>query len=226
MKRLLFLILPLIVLSACQKEEEENPIIIEPPQQLLLDSDTLMVGGKWGLTIGESAETLYPKIKELQFAKPVTYLGIVENVFSGIDGLESTIPLYQSVFLDEAKGTSSGIQISFAEDKVSAIYTNEGKSLARWPTNTNVNATILKGDPIDKIYAKLSKIKQIGTYSNKFERVSIFSKDVGKAYDPHMTSSPQWYFYASVDEKKHYEIFLYLKEGKLNAIAYRLYTTM
>ena len=226
MKRLLFLILPFIALSACQKAEDEPTIIIEPPVQLLLESDTLVTGGKWGLTIGESAETLYPKIKELQFAKPITYLGVVGNVFTGIDGLENTIHLYQSVFLDETKGTSSGIQISFSDDKVNAIFTNEGKSLTKWPVNTNANATILKGDPIDRIYSKLANIKQINSYSKKFERVTISSKEVTKAYDPHMTLSPQWYFVASVDEKKHYEIHLDFKEGKLSAIAYRLYEAM
>ncbi|EOR93096.1 hypothetical protein ADIARSV_3736 [Arcticibacter svalbardensis MN12-7] len=225
MKRLLLFILPFIVLSACLKEKEE-PIIIEPPVQLLLDSDTLVAGEKWGLTIGESTEALYPKIKELQFAKPITYLGIVGNVFTGIDGLESTIPLYQSVFLDETKGTSSGIQISFSDDKVNSIYTNEGKSLTKWPSNTNANATILKGDQIDKIYGKLANISKISSYAKKFERVSIFSKDVAKDYDPYMSLSSHWEFYASMDEKKHYEVSLDFKEGKLISIAYRLYQTM
>lgn len=228
MKRFLFLILPLLSLVSCQKEEKGPIIIVEPPEDRLIAADTLLTGEKWGLAIGESAEVLYARIKELGFSKPVTYLGVVGNVFTGIDGLESKIPLYQSVFLDETKGTSSGIQISFSNDKVSAIYTNEGKPLARWPSSLSMNANtvISKGDPVNKVYGKLENIRKINAYSKKFKRVSIFSKDVSKAYDVHMSASPQWYFVASADEKKHYQIFLDLKDGKLISLSYRLYEKM
>jgi len=221
MKRLLILSLPLFLLTACLKDDEPE-IIIEPVFPVLVSSDTLTTGEKWGLTIGMPAEDLYNKIKTLSFQQPVTNVQVIGNFFSKIEDLENKISLYHAIYLDESFGTSTGIQIAFADDKVSTIYTNSGVKLNRWPSESSL-INIKTGDATEGIYQKLLRIRQFPGYSKKFERISIFSKNLKKPYDPGMTLSRQWQFVAISDSSHTYHISVNLTDGKLNSIYYYLY---
>jgi hypothetical protein len=215
MKQLAALLLVLLSLSACKKGAATSPeIIIEPPVERRISSDTLTSGQQWGLTIGQASADLYAKIQEIRLQKQISYLGVVGNVFTNLEGLENKIPLYSSISLDEKRGTSTGIQISFAENKVKSIFTNNGISLNSWPTGSG----ILLGDKIEDIYQKLVAIKKTNYYASKFERISIFFKDVNKAYDAQMSLSPQWYFVAPLDSKKYNIVQLNFTAGKLVSI--------
>jgi hypothetical protein len=215
MKQLAAFFLVLLSLSACKKDTKTSPeIIIEPPVERRISSDTLTSGQQWGLTIGQASADLYAKIQEIRVQKQISYLGVVGNVFTSLDGLENKIPLYASIYLDEKRGTSTGIQISFAENKVKSIFTNDGIALNSWPANTG----IVIGDKIEDIYQKLVVIKKINYYASKFEHISIVFKDVNKAYDAQMSSSPQWYFIAPLDSKKYNIVQLNFTAGKLVSI--------
>jgi hypothetical protein len=226
MKYLSILLLILITFSACQKQQVDPDIIIEPPYEKLISRDTLKTGQLWGITIGQSSADIYAKIKEIQADKHIDYLGVVSNVFTSLESINGKIPLYQSVFLDESRGTSTGIQISFAEDKVKAIFINDGTSLGKWPLNAAANATIAINDPVADVYQKLVNIKNISAYANKFERISIFSKYVSKAYDPGMSASPQWYFSTSISDKRHIHVDLNFSNGKLVSIYSSVFETL
>ncbi|MES2275280.1 MAG: hypothetical protein V4592_04610 [Bacteroidota bacterium] len=219
MKYLSILLLILLTLSACMKQDV-NPTgpIIEPPFEKLISRDTLKTGQQWGITIGQSNADIYAKIQEIQADKHIDYVGVVGNVFTSLAGFDTKIPLYQSIFLDQSSGTSTGIQISFADDKVKAIFTNDGTALNKWPLNTAANATIAINDPVGGIYQKLVNIKQINAYANKFERLSIFSKYVSKVYDPGMSASPLWYFVAPLGAKRYNVVDLNFSNGKLVSI--------
>ncbi|MDB5274897.1 MAG: hypothetical protein JWO58_3264, partial [Chitinophagaceae bacterium] len=123
MKHLSILLLILLSLSACIKQNvSPTGPIVEPPFQKLISRDTLKTGQQWGITIGQSNADIYAQIQAIQADKHIDYLGVVGNVFTSLDGFDTKIPLYQSIFLDESRGTSTGIQISFADDKVKAIF--------------------------------------------------------------------------------------------------------
>lgn len=223
MKYALCLLAVLCFLTACKKEEETATVIIEPPTEVVMSADTLASGQMWGLAIGQSASGIYSKIQEIGSEKHITYLGVVGNVFTDLGTVENAIPLYASVLLDEAKGTSTGIQISIAKNKVASIWTNGGIQLNKWPVQHNKNSSITKGDPVESVYQKLVNIKKIKSFKKKFERISIFNKDVNKPYDAHMSVSPQWYFRSAVDDDSYYLIFLNFSEGKLISIYSTLY---
>ena len=197
--------------------------IIEPPPEKIITSDTLTTGQWWGLNIGDTITGIYKAIQNIRTEKRVNYLAIVGNVFTKLEDLENTIPLYTSIFFDETNGTNSGIQIYFANNKVDAIWTNGGTELSKWPYNTHRAATIAKNDPIETIYSTLSNIKHIAAFANKFERISLFAKDINKAYDPQMSKSPEWYFGATVDDKRYYVAHLNFSSGLLTSIYSTLY---
>lgn len=224
MKYLFFLSFFLCFLSACTKEEEPA-ITICPPVDRVISTDTLTSGTLWGIQIGESASNTYSKIQSLSAEKRITYIGVVGNVFTDLSSIENSIPLYTSVFLDEAKGTESSIQLSFKEGRVSSIYTNAGVELNKWPANYDKSSSITKNDLVETIYSKLVNIKRMKIFEKKFERISIFGKDVSKAYDSNMSVSPQWYFRSGVDSKSYYLIHLSFNEGKLSSIYYTFYET-
>lgn len=226
MKHIAFVMLLIAAFSACKKEDAGQGIIVEPPPVKLLAADSLTSGEKWGLKIGDTASNLYAAIPAIRPENPVQYVNVVGNVFTGLNGLESKIPLYSAVFLDEARGTGSGIQISFFNNKVSAIYTNAGKSLNRWPAIAPARAAITRGDAITAVYKKLEHIKKMPAYAAKLERISIFTKDVKKAFDPQMSRSPQWYFIIRLTGQTYYEVRLNLHKGRLVSMYVALYQSM
>jgi hypothetical protein len=226
MKQLSIFFLVLLVLPACKKEATDpTKIIIEPPTTYLISRDTLTTGQLWGLTIGQSSTDLYAKIQEIRVERKITGLSVVGNVFTSLDGLENKIPLYTSINLDEAVGTSTGIQIAFSENKVRSIYTNNALALTKWPIGNGANATVAIGDKIEDIYSKLVAIKNIGAYTRKFEYIAIFSKDLTKTYDPQMSASPQWYFAVPAGNKKYNDVQLNFTSGKLVSIYSKVFVT-
>src|SRR5690554_546430 len=112
----------ILLLGGCLNDQPKEPtLIVDPPPVLLISTDTIKAGGYMGFGIGEGAEETYSHVKALQISAGVTYLNIVGNVFDGLNGLEERMPLYQSVYLDERKGTDSGIQLSLVEGRVKSI---------------------------------------------------------------------------------------------------------
>jgi hypothetical protein len=141
---------------------------------------------------------LYAKLQQIQAAEKIGGLSIVNNIYTSIDSLKTRLPLYTGIFMDEAIGTSTGVQLSFENNKVKTIFLNNGTQLTRWPVGFAQNTTIAVGDPVDDIYQKLVNIKKNPLSAKKLERLSIFFKDNNKPYDPQMSASPQWYFISTV----------------------------
>lgn len=220
MRHILWLFLITVLFGSCKKEQivSKNPAGPDIRPSKIITSDTLTSGNLWGLNIGDTTPGIYKTVQSIQVEKRINYLGIVGNVFTGIDQLESTIPLYTSVFLDEQSGTENGIQIYFDNNKVSAIWTNGGTELSKWPANTDKAATIEKNAPIENIYSTLNNIHQLSAFANKFERISLFYKDIKKAYDSQMSKSPQWHFTATVNDKRYYVVQLNFSSGMLTSI--------
>jgi hypothetical protein len=227
MKNLFILLLIALSFSACKKEAATKaPLIgVDPIPPTLISSDTLRTGGQWGLNIGEASPNVYAKFQSIITDKRVDYLAVVGNVFTNLESLENKIPLYRSVYLDETVGTGTGIQLNFTDNKLNSIFTNDGVRLTRWPIVNDAAHSVAVGDAIEGIYAKLTKIKEQGAYTRKFERISIFSKDITKAYDPLMNASPQWYFTSVIDEKHYTTVTLNFSAGKLASIYSTLFET-
>ena len=225
MKCLAPFLLITLFLGSCKKDNaiSETLLFETSDPSKIISSDTLTTGQWWGLNIGGNSPDIYSIIQNIQAEKQVNYLGVVGNTFTKIEDLESSIPLYKSIFLDQKEGTNNGIQIYFASSKVNAIWTNSGTQLNEWPSNTGVAATIAKNDTIENIYDKLINIKQIEAYKNMFERVSLFYKDINKAFDPQMSKSPQWHFSSTVNEKRLYVVQLNFLAGALTSIYVTLF---
>ena len=224
------LIFFLFLFSGCQDTDAVEPtVIIEPPTTVVVGSDTLTSGDYRGLTIGERAENTYTTIKNFEDSKGngVHYLNVVSNIFTDIAKLDERLALYQSIFLDEAKGTDSGVQISFEDDKVKTIFLNSGKQLEKWPVDLPHSSAIQTGANVDEVYEKLKNISSIHTYKSKFDRMSLFTKDVFKDYDPHMAISPQWYFSTEIKKNGKMDVVhLYFKNGVLESIIINHYQTL
>jgi len=165
------------------------------------------------MTVGDGTENIYAAIQALTKTEKVTYVNVVGNVFNNLSQLENRIPLYQSVYLDEMVGTESGAQIAFENYKVKSIYLNSGKELTQWPSNLKTAISI--GDDISLLFGKLDQIRKNPTYANKFERISLFTKNLDTAYDPIMTQSSQWYFAYAISPGKMDEVKLHFSSGKL-----------
>lgn len=222
MRHVLYLPLIIASFSACKKEPVTSKII-EPRPEKIITSDTVTTGQWWGLTIADTITSIYKTIQNIRVEKRVNHLAVVGNIFTNLQDLEHTIPLYTSIFLDEKNGTNTGIQIYFANNKVDAIWTNGGIELNQWPSNADKAATITKSDPVENIYSTLNNIKHIAAFANKFERISLIEKDINKAYDPPMSKSPEWYFGTTVDDKRYYVVHLHFSSGLLTSIYATLY---
>jgi hypothetical protein len=223
MKHLTTLILVILSISACKKE---NSALTSDLQQVkILTTDSIQTGQYWGLTIGDSHATIYAKVQAMKGEKSIAYIGVVGNVFTQLTDIEHTLPLYRSIFLDETKGTGTGIQISFVDNKVKAIYTNDGLKLNKWPQSNSENASVANNDLITDVYKKLVNIKASGEYTKKFERISLFEKDINKPYDDKMNLSGKWYFVSEVTPKRYYLVNLTFLSGKLSSLKWTLFET-
>lgn len=222
MKKIYTFLLAAVLFTACKKAELDDRIIIEPPYQKQISSDTITNGQLFGLAIGQTSVELYAKLQQIQVAEKIGGLSIVNNIYITIDSLKTRLPLYTGLLMDEEKGTSTGVQLSFENNKVKRIYLNSGEMLTRWPLGFTQNTTIAVGDPVDDIYQKLVNIKKNSAFAKKLERLSIFFKDNKKPFDPQMSASPQWYFVSTISAKRYNHVSLNFTAGKLVSI----YTTV
>ncbi|QKJ32029.1 hypothetical protein HQ865_20430 [Mucilaginibacter mali] len=223
MKRLFLFLLCAAAFSACKKEViKDDGIIVDPPMMRLISSDTLKTGGKMGLNIGQQGSDLYLKIQQLKASGQISYMYVVSNVYTALDALQTKIPLYQSLYLDETVGTGTGVQIYYASNKVESIFSNDGAILSKWPSGVAANATISVGDSRDGIYQKLLNIRNTA-YANKLQRISLFSKDLDTIYEAGMNALPQWYFAVKISEKRWEHIQLMFTNGVLTSIYDNIY---
>jgi hypothetical protein len=220
-----YLIALLIIVCSCKKEPVVSTDLV--PFKIVA-RDTLTTGQRWGLTIGETAAQAYEMIQNIRGEQGISSLIVVDNVFAKIEDIESRVPRYTSVFLDEAIGTSSGIQVYIADNKVKSIWTNAGTRLSRWPDISDTTAAVAIEDPIENIYQKLLNASRMPAYVKNFERISMLYKDINKHYDSQMSKSPQWYF-VTVDDKTYslvktyYLVQLNFSSGVLSSIYFTLY---
>ena len=222
MKYLSFLFLIAISITSCAKKETFTCCGPEPVPPKIISKDTITTGQIWGLTIGQSSADIYTEIQEIKTEQKVEYLSVVGNVFTSLESLADKIPLYTEIFLDEQVGTSTGIQIYFADNKVKSIFNNNGVKMSKWPSSYANTSSVSVGDNISDVYAKLVNIKKMGTYANKFERISLFNKDFTKEYDPQMGNSRLWYLNGDITDERYYHRELNFSNGKLVSI----YTTI
>lgn len=217
MKQFITLLIVLLSFSACRKEMV-NTGTIEPPLEKIISIDTLTNGELYGLVIGEPNTTTYAKLQAIKSFQYPNYLGIVGNVFTSLDKVKNKIPLYLSLYLDEEPGTNTGIQIYFSENKVKSILTMGGIQLNEWPSSITSTVSIAVNDPIESIYPKLEAIKEITAYAKKFQRISIFEKDLKKSYDVNMSASLQWNFSFLTDQESGTRLTLNFQNQKLISI--------
>ena len=69
-----------------------------------------------------------------------------------------------------------------------------GKKLSQWPENSDAKSSVRTGDQVSALYEKLIHISRNKSYSSKFERIFLQTKELSASYDPMMAESPQWYF--------------------------------
>ena len=217
MKNIYLLLLAAVLFTACKKAEVDNTIV-DPPFPTRISSDTLTSGQLFGLTIGQTSVETYARIQQIQAAEKIGGLSIVNNIYTSIDSLKTRLPLYTGMFMDEAIGTSTVIQLGFENNKVKTIFLNNGMMLTRWPLGFAQNTTINVGDPVDGIYQKLVNIKKDPASAKKLEHLSIFFKDNNKPFDPQMSASPQWYFISTISAKRYNHVSLNFTAGKLVSI--------
>jgi hypothetical protein len=210
----------LLLLTICQAgcnfiDSQPDPItIVDPPFSTLIGRDSITTGHYLGIGINESAEKIYEAAQALGKTKDITHINIVSNFSVNLADLQGRIPLYDYILFDEAKGTDSGVQVTFEAGKVKSIYLNSGKSLTQWPSNAPAETLLRVGDQAGDIYQKLVKIRDKGTSANKFERLLLLTKSLSTSYDVLMARSPQWYFVNRTGAGLWEEIKIHFKDGK------------
>ncbi|HEX8314913.1 MAG TPA: hypothetical protein VF609_07970 [Flavisolibacter sp.] len=222
MKNFLISGLAFMVLFGCKKPATEPEVETETfgtsVASKIISLDTLSTGTFWGLSIGETPESIYTTLQSIRNERQITIIGVVGNVFTSLQDIENKIPLYTSLYFDETTGTKNGIQLSFANDKVKAIWTNDGKKLSRWPNGLVPTSTIRTGDAVTSLGAKLATLRNHPEHSKQLQRFSLFFKDAAKAFDTGMAASRQWYFGSKVADNRIYYIHLNFVAGKLQSI--------
>lgn len=216
------LIFSLLFFNGCEKEESEPTIIIEPQEWRQVARDSISSGTAAGFTIGATALETYQVVQQL--VQPHTpNVQVVSNIYHKIEDIASKISLYNAVFFDEEKGTGTGIQINFEDDHVKSIYTNNGTKLASWPNNYFSPMSVKVGMEIERVYPQLLALSSISQYAPKFQRISLFSKNTNKDFDPAMAQSPQWYLAHPETNGQQRRIQLQFEAGKLVAVVIGLY---
>lgn len=210
--------------TGCLKNDSVEPeIIVEPPFLARVSVDTIRVGEHLGIEISENADHVYTSLQNLQNTIGLQYVNVVGEGASDVKLLEGRIPLYQSIFLDEKKGTDSGAQISFEAGKVKSIYLNSGKQLTQWPLKEKASTSVRVGDKAEDLYSKLMNIQSKSSYAKKFERISLFTKILASRYDPAMTNSRQWYFRYTVEPKLFEHVDINMENGKVKYLVVSRY---
>jgi len=162
--------------TGCLNNDPVEPeIIIDPIELIRVSQDTITTGGHLGVEVSANADQAYAALQKIQTATGLQYVNVVSNIFSNVNQLDNRIHLYQSILLDEQKGTDSGVQITFEEGKVKSIYLNNGNKLTQWPLKENASTSVRVGDQANAVYGKLVNIQRKNSYANKFERISLFT---------------------------------------------------
>lgn len=209
------------VLLSCSKRGQINGP--DPNEPQIISQDTVLSGSLWEFNIGEAADEIYSTIQNVKTDRQIKYLGIINNIFTDVQLLEGRLELYNALFLDETSGTPEGIQIYFEYDKVKSIYKNNGEALGNWPVTFQGNAVVRIGDSIKHIYQPLLAISATPANSPKFQRMSLFQKNVDKGYDPPMEYSPKWQFTSKISDKRFWLVDLNFTAGVLSSMYRTLY---
>lgn len=217
------LIAALVVWGCKMNDPMSDREIIVCPTVYSVGQDSVLTGTYLGMTIEDEAEKVYAAIQALQSPAGVSYVNIVGNSFKSVAELESRIPLYQGLNLDRARGTDAGVQLAFEEGKVKTIYLNSGTQLSKWPATVGSGTFVRVGDDIGSLHETLAKIERIASYAPLFERISLFTKDLSKGYDPVMAQSSQWYFAYKVNDNRMDEVKMDFREGRLVRISIQHY---
>lgn len=216
------LFLGILFVIGCEKEETENPIIVEPQQWREIDKDSISSGLVEGFTIGANATEAYQVVQQrLQSHTP--NVQVVSNIYHKMEDIAGKIGLYNALLFDEEKGTGTGVQLYFEDDRIKSIYTNDGKQLNSWPNNNFSPMRVNVGMEVSRVYPQLLALSSINQYARKFQRISLFSKNTNKDFDPAMARSPQWYFAHSEADGKQKRVHLYFEEGKLLSVVTGIY---
>jgi hypothetical protein len=209
--------------TGCLNTDPVEPeIIVDPIFQIRVSSDTITAGEHLGIRIAAGAEDVYAVLQNNQ-GTIGHYVQVVSNIFTNVNQLDNRIHLYQSILLDEQTGTDSGVQIAFEEGKVKSIYLNSGSKLTQWPLKENASTSVRVGDQASALYDKLVNINKKSSYANKFERISLFTKELASQYDPIMTQSPQWYFRYTVEPKLYEHVDVKMESGKVKYLVVSRY---
>ena len=206
----------LFLLNACSKQSDNGPeVIVEPPYPYAIKMDTITMGGLWNLVTGSSKKQVYDSIQKEQH---IRYLAITGYIPTALTDIQNRFELYTTLLLDENKGTASGIQFYFENDKIKSIYLNDGTRLNRWPLSGNV--AIQTGAAVQGIYDQLTAIQKNPLFSKKFERISLFSKNIQKPFDDrNMEISNRWELSSnSKGPKTIYTATLVFTNDKLDSI--------
>lgn len=223
MRQLYLPLLLSVVLFACSKKDSENPLITEPVQPMIIEDNTISAGSFWSLNIDQPADQVYGTLQSIANDKKITFINVAGNIFTNVADLEARMPLYHNLFFDEPTGTSTGVQLTFENNKVKAIYLNSGVLLYQWPAAGSASSALKTGDELSTVYSKMNALKDIDQYKNKFGRLLLLAKKIETTYDSKMTTSPQWTFVSAVNERRYYIIDLNFQSGKLSTVHYVLY---
>lgn len=212
-------LLGLLLIWSCQPEVSIDPTTVGPePEPYQIVRDSVKTGTYLDIKIGEDAATVYPKIQALRTTKAISHLNVVSNVFTDLSALKERLPLYQYILLDQKSGTDSGIQITIEGETVKNIYLNSGQQLTQWPAKQKSNSSVRIGDNVSDLYNKLINVRKIARYSNKFEYISLLTKNLSTNYDNFMSLSPQWYFGYPTGQNQMDQIQVHFQDGKVSKI--------
>jgi hypothetical protein len=204
---------------SCIKDNTVEPeTIIDPPMAQIIGRDSIYTGSYLGMDINQEAATVYSTIQSLQQSKGVSYLNVVSNISSDITQLQSRIPLYNYILLDQKVGTDAGIQITLASGTVKTIYLNSGKKLTQWPENSDAKSSVRIGDQVTALYEKFINISSNKSYSSSFEKIFLLTKELTARYDPVMAESPQWYFAYSAGTDLTDYVEVHFQQGRVQYI--------
>jgi hypothetical protein len=212
-------LLVLLFIWSCQPKLSTEPIPVGPePEPYRIVRDSVKTGTYMGITIGEDAASVYPKIQALRLTKGVTYLNIVGNIFADLSLLKEQLPLYQYILLDQKPGTDSGVQITVEGQIVKSIYLNSGQQLTQWPEKQKASSSVRVGDAVSDLYNKLINVRAVDRYTNKFDYISLLTKNLSTKYDEAMRLSSQWYFGYSTGQNQMDQIQVHFQQSKVSKV--------
>ncbi|MCG2618186.1 hypothetical protein LZZ85_28050 [Terrimonas sp. NA20] len=221
MIRLLVAVSLVFSLASCMKGSVGNG---DGQSYRAIETDTIRTGQFWGINVGDPAQEVYTKVQTLRTEKQIAYLGIAANTYNDLSAIQTRIPFYNSIFLDEATATSTGIQIGFKAEKVDAIFLNNGAPLTKWPGINDFQHSISIGDSVSTIYEKLVAIKGVSVYGQKLQRLSLFDKNISKDFEPSMSTVAKWQILTTVTSNKRWQLVeLNFSAGTLASVYYTLF---